>query len=177
MQGSRPTKAELARRRARERRYRWARKFRPDIIDLLLVAEAPPSETNRYFYYPDVESHDSLFRETARIILRREPSRENKAELLAELGGRGVFLIDACLDPLEGPLRVDTGRLVDRIRRLKPQRIIIVKVAVYDSTYNAFVEASLPVINARIPFPSFGQQVRFREEMRRALRKRPTSHE
>lgn len=170
----RATKAEVARLRARDRRYRWARRFRPAEIDLLLVAEAPPGTFERYFYFPDVESHDSLFRECARAILPREPTRENKAELLGQLRDRGVFLIDACLDALDGPLRIDTGRLVARIRRLKPRRIIIVKAAVFDRAYAAFVDAGLPVINARVPFPGSGQQLRFREEMRRALRRRPT---
>ncbi len=169
----RATKVEVARLRARDRRYRWARRFRPAEIDLLLVAEAPPGTLERYFYLPDVELHDSLFRECARAILRREPTRKNKAELLGLFRDRGVFLIDACLDALDGPLRIDTGRLVTRIRRLKPRRIIIVKIPVFDSTYTAMVEAGLPVINARIPFPGSGQQVRFHTEMRLALRKRP----
>jgi len=164
---------DTSRLRARDRRYRWARRSRPAEIDLLLVAEAPPSALDRYFYFPTVTSHDSLFRETARAILGRDPTRENKVDLLGLLRDAGVFLIDACLDPLEGALGIDSARLVARIRRLNPRRIIIVKTAVFDRAYAALVDAGLPVINARVPFPGSGQQVRFREEMRRALRRRP----
>jgi hypothetical protein len=39
-----------------------AERYRPDRIRLLLVAEAPPVEQSRYFYYGDVTQHDSLFR-------------------------------------------------------------------------------------------------------------------
>jgi hypothetical protein len=36
--------------------------FKPESVDLLLVAEAPPSTLDRYFYVPDVREEDSLFR-------------------------------------------------------------------------------------------------------------------
>lgn len=160
-------------RRSRDRRHRWARKYRPNAIDLLLIAEAPPAALDRYFYFPVVSSHDSLFREVVRVVLRRTPTRDDKRTLLEDLQRNGVFLIDARLDPLVGRLVIDTSRLVARVRRLRPRRIIIVKVGVYAQAYRALREAGMPVIDARIPFPASGQQVRFRQEMGRALRRRP----
>lgn len=47
---------------ARARRERAARQYKPTKVDLLLVAEAPPSALDRYFYFPDVREQDSLFR-------------------------------------------------------------------------------------------------------------------
>jgi hypothetical protein len=38
-------------------------------VELLLVAEAPPSALDRYFYFEDVPVQDSLFRYVARAIL------------------------------------------------------------------------------------------------------------
>jgi hypothetical protein len=47
---------------APRRRARAARRYRPEKVDLLLVAEAPPSALDRYFYFEDVSEQDSLFR-------------------------------------------------------------------------------------------------------------------
>lgn len=63
------------RRRARERRNRAARRLKPEQVKLLLVAEAPPATLDRYFYFPDVPDHDSLFRYVARGVLQAEPTR------------------------------------------------------------------------------------------------------
>jgi hypothetical protein len=75
-----------------------AARFKPDPIRLLLVAEAPPSDAQRYFYFEDVAIHDLLFRYVVRLTLGLEPTREGKAKLLGKLRDAGVFLIDLCLD-------------------------------------------------------------------------------
>jgi hypothetical protein len=41
------------------RRDAAARRYRPETIQLLLIAEAPPSALDRYFYFEDVPDHDS----------------------------------------------------------------------------------------------------------------------
>ena len=90
---------------------------------MLLVAEAPPASLDRYFYFPDVRAHDSLFRHVASEILKREPPRENKAELLGLLRDTGVFLIDLKLDPMDGsPLTDHVPSLLRRVRRCSPRR-------------------------------------------------------
>ena len=66
-------------------RARAAKKYRPASVKLLLVAEAPPSALDRYFYFEVVPTQDSLFRYVARAILKVEPTRANKAELLGRL--------------------------------------------------------------------------------------------
>jgi len=160
-------------RAARRRRERWARRFRPAEIDLLVVAEAPPSELDRYFYFPDVTTQDSLFRELAALTVRRAPTRENKPELLDALCGAGVFLVDLSLEPIERgeDLSPYVPGLVRRVRRLAPRCVILVKVTVYDAAFEALLSAGLPVVNERIPFPGTGQQVNFRSAFARALRK------
>ena len=55
--------------RNRERRRAAAARYRPANIDLLLVAEAPPNESGRYFYFEDVRRHDDLFRYVSRVLL------------------------------------------------------------------------------------------------------------
>ena len=137
---------------------------------LLLVAEAPPGASDRYFYLPDVDAHDSLFRYVTRAILHLEPTRASKAELLEQLKDRGVFLIDLKQDPADGtPLTNHVPDLVERIRRLNPEKIILIKATVYDAAYRALANAGLPVVFERVPFPGSGQQKRFAEAFGRAL--------
>lgn len=161
---------------ARERRTESAQRFKPEKVDLLLVAEAPPKELDRYFYFEDVREQDSLFRYVCRAILEREPTRDGKPELLAELCNRGVFLIDLQDDPRdETPLTNFVAGLVERCRELDPNRIVLIKVTVFDVAYEALKEAGLPVSSVRVPFPGSGQQKRFLEAIGRALgRTEPT---
>jgi hypothetical protein len=173
-QRSTPTSArresEIA--NARRRRQRAARKYRPDHVGLLLVAEAPPAALDRYFYFEDVATQDSLFRYVVRSILEAEPNRDNKGELLGELRDRGVFLIDLKLDPADGKsLEMEVPGLVRRVRALDPERIIVIKSSVYDLVREPLVNAGLPIIDERVPFPGSGQQRRFEEAFARALRR------
>jgi hypothetical protein len=171
-----PTDADEAQ-RARRRRARAAEKYRPTEIKLLLVAEAPPAALDRYFYFDDVREQDSLFRYIARSILKAEPTRANKSELLGRLRDRGVFLTDLKQDPVDGgSLEMEVSGLVRRIRKLDPGKIIVIKASVYDLVYRALVEARLPVVDQRVPFPGSGQQRRFEALFGRALTRQPVIH-
>ncbi|MBE5513769.1 Uncharacterised protein [Mycobacteroides abscessus subsp. abscessus] len=155
----------------RQRRAAAAERYRPDRVRLLLVAQAPPDADDRYFYFTDVATQDSLFRSVARAILpHTEPTRDNKASLLAQLRDRGVFLIDLKPDPVDGsPLSPCVPALLARIAELAPERIILIKADVHDVAYPALAAASLPVSKVRIPFPSSGRQKEFAEAFGRAL--------
>ncbi len=103
---------------ARRRRERAAAKYRPKNIVLLLVAEAPPDELDRYFYFENVAEHDDLFREVVRSVLAEEPLRHKAAQLRC-LQECGVFVID-----LKADLKVNkkedlspyVGHLVRRVQ-------------------------------------------------------------
>ncbi|SIG32312.1 hypothetical protein [Mycobacteroides abscessus] len=155
----------------RRRRAAAAEQYRPDKVRLLLVAQAPPSDDDRYFYFSDVVQHDWLFRAVVGAILPdAELTRSNKASLLAELRDRGVFLIDLKPDPVDGsPLSPYVPVLLNRIVELEPERIILIKADVYDAAYPALAAAGLPVSKVRVPFPSHGQQPKFRAAFGRAL--------
>jgi hypothetical protein len=161
--------------RARRRRQAWARRFRPAVIDLFIVAEAPPAALDRYFSFPDVFAHDSLFRQVVRTILKVEPGRADKRTHLEALRDRAVVLIDLSLDPVDGEddLGAFVPGLIRRARRLRPRRIVLVKTGVYDAAFPAMQRAGLPVIDERVPFPGSGQQTRFRESFTRARRRAP----
>jgi hypothetical protein len=140
----------------------------------LLVAEAPPADVDRYFYFENVPTQDSLFRYVARSILDLEPTRANKTELLMQLRDRGVVLIDLKQDPVAGASAVaEIPGLVRRARQLDPEKIILLKSSVFDLVYEPLAEAGLPVVDERVPFPGTGQQRRFETAFARALRSRP----
>jgi hypothetical protein len=147
---------------ARLRRERAAAAFRPARIRTLLVAEAPPSALDRYFYFVDVDIHDSLFRHVVEATFGERPSRD-KLPWLDELKAAGYFLVDLSPDPFDDPhvLPPLLPALVRRCRQLDPERIVLVGARLYDVAYDALREARLPVIDVRLPFPGSGQQRRF----------------
>ncbi len=155
---------------ARRRREEAATRYRPAEIDLLLVAEGPPSALDRYFYFDNVTEQDSLFRYVARGVLNDEPTRSNKAALLGKLRDRGVFLIDLSPNPVgRASLESLAADLVIRCQELDPRAIIVIKATVFDAAYWPLKRARLPVVNERVPFPGSGQQRRFVESFGRAL--------
>ena len=158
----------------RERRRRAAQRYRPDDIDLLLVAEAPPSALDRYFYFEDVLTHDSLFRYVVRGVLGETPTRD-KAPYLDELCDRGVFLVHVSEDPFAAWRDVVPGCIPSLVRRctaLEPRRIVLIGAGTYDHAFDALVDAGLPVVDFRLPYPGSGQQRRFLEGFTLALRDR-----
>lgn len=80
------------------RRQQAAERYRPGSVRLLLVAEAPPSDLERYFYFEDVREQDSLFRYVVQAVFDEPPSRAAKAAELGRLREAGVFLIDLKTD-------------------------------------------------------------------------------
>ena len=155
----------------RSRRGQAAERYRPDRIRLLLIAEAPPADPNRYFYFPEVNAHDSLFRYVIRSLLGVDPTRENKPELLARLQQQGIFLIDLKPDPVDSTsLDSYVPELVHRVQGLNPERIVLIKATVYDAAYAALAAAGLPVSSVRVPFPGSGQQTNFSRAFANAVR-------
>jgi hypothetical protein len=154
-------------------RRRAAAKYRPARTDLLIVAEAPPCDADRYFYFESVDRHDWLFRYVYQGLTGAKPTREGKAAHLAEIRDAGVFLIDLHEDHISQPraaaLAPCVPGLIDRCRAIAPKRIVLVKSIVYDVAFAALRAAKLPVIDARIPFPASGQQPKFLEGFRAAI--------
>ena len=153
---------------ARRRRRDAARRWKPENVDLLLVVEAPPSALDRYFYFEDVQTHDSLFRHVVEALLGEKPSRD-KAPYLEALRDDGVFLIDMSPEPFHDRREAIprcVPDLVRRVRALRPRSIVLIGADVYDMAYGALVRAGLPVEDVRLPYPGSGQQRRFLHEFR-----------
>ena len=156
--------------KAQERRDKAASRYRPGQVELLLVGEAPPTELDRYFYFENVSRADYLFRGVVPVLLGEEPSRR-KARQLAALKDRGVFLIDLRPNPFD--TRSDESlvpQLIERVGSIAPKHVVLIKVNVYDVAYKPLREARLPVVDARLPFPSTGRQREFATGFRLALK-------
>lgn len=154
-------------------RQRAAAKYRPAKVNLLLVAEAPPCATDRYFYFENVAQHDWLFRYVYEGLTGLKPDRAAKADHLAHLRDLGVYLIDLHEENVSQPslavLRPRVPGLVERSRAIKPRHIALIKSTVYDASYDALKAAGLPVIDERLPFPASGQQVKFLQGFARVV--------
>ena len=157
---------------ARRRRQEAAERYRPEHVRLLLIAEAPPSALDRYFYFEDVRDQDSLVRYVVKTVLGEAPLRAEKGAQLTRLREAGVFLIDLKVDPKVGDERLDAHlpSLVTRSLDLRPEHVITIKANVCDLCQGPLREAGLAVVKERIPFPGSGQQGRFVTGMERALR-------
>lgn len=159
--------------------YATARnKYRPKHIRVLLVAEAPPCALDRFFYFEEVRTHDSLFLEIMGVLYPDQKKRylnsgrdaALKAGLLERFRSDGYWMIDVFETPLE-----ETGNelpvLLEKLKKLVTTEtcIILIKANIYDMCYAPLSEEGYHVINERIPFPGSGQQGVFRKKFSRAL--------
>ncbi len=152
--------------------------FAPENTNLLFLAEAPPSSVERYFYYPRVQEHDWLWIGLMRAIYGEQfgdvyIERSHKMDWLKKFQSDGFKLIDVMKRPFyfdEQPnmrkelIKNRLDYIVDEIREINPNQILIIKVTVYDALYQDLKNRGLPVVNARLPFPSSGQQIEFQDE-------------
>jgi len=164
-------------------RYNVARnKYKPAEVRTLLIAESPPCNPERFFYFEDVRTHDSLFLEIMGVIypelkttyLKSKRNPELKAELLENFQSDGYLLIDLSEVPQELTGESDAECLPDLLQRVgklasRKTRIILIKANVFDCAYGALKEAGYKVSAERLPFPGSGQQRVFRVGFRRAL--------
>lgn len=155
-----------------KKRHAAAEKYKPKTIKLLLVAEAPPCDTDRYFYFENVDQHDWLFRYVWEGLTGEKPERSEKAAHLAALSKMGVFMTELHEENISQPtvadLRPHVPGLIERCRVMKPKHIVLIKSNVYDAAFEALQAAKLPVIDERMPFPASGQQKKFLESFKRA---------
>lgn len=157
-------------RSARKRRKEAAEPYIPARVRLLLIAQMPPDDLARYFYFPNVPRADYLFQAVVPHLLGEEPARLDKRAQLAALRDQGVFVIDLKPDPCSpATIKAFVEDLVSRAVELEPENAILVKVDVYDAAFEALSRAGVSVIDARLPFPSTGRQTEFSAGFRDAL--------
>jgi hypothetical protein len=163
--------------------YALARnKYKPSLLKTLLIAEGPPCNLDRFFYFEDVKRQDSLFLEIMGVLYPQAKSRylgsgrptELKEELLFQFQADGFWLQDLSEVPTEymrGKLEDCVPELVAKVSQYATKKtpIILIKASVYDLCYTPLVAEGYNVIPERLPFPGSGQQKVFREGFRRVL--------
>ncbi len=153
----------------------------------LTVAESPPS-SGGYFYSGKTIGKDHLFRETMKALEfwpSGRPMRKDcdKRSMLREFRSLGFFLIDTCEFPVDKlpprERRISTIRgamtLPGRVEALCPDRILIVKKTVFKPAIQALSITGFArrVLNTEpLPFPSHGNQKKYRTMLRRLVKKK-----
>ncbi len=157
---------------ASDRRRLAAEKYRPHPTRLLLVAESPPKDLRRYFYFEQMDSHDHLFEHVCEVLFGERP-HHNKPPFLSELQRRGVFVVDLLSDgPRNGrKLGPAVQPFLERLKDIAPERIIVIKADVCRALCPKLKEAGYPATQSVIPFPASGQQEKFRQAFRDALKR------
>lgn len=157
-------------------------KYKPEMIKLLFVAEAPPEAAERFFYYETVKDNDWLYIAIVKAISMCDDYdvkkiRANKKKILELLQQDGIFLMDLSPVPLKWAVKAELHK-EDFMQRLNNEKsinkevtdIILIKANVYDCLFLELKENGYRVQNQRIPFPASGQQQKFAEMMKKTLK-------
>ncbi|MBI2246807.1 MAG: hypothetical protein HYU65_02550 [Armatimonadetes bacterium] len=162
------------------------RKYRPLRIKYLLVAESPPADPNRFFYFEDVRTRDSLFLETMKVLYPVDfktaaETRRRKSEFLRRFMEDGFYLIDAVDRPLgrvSRPEKMRTVRqavpaLLQKVRNCDGTsvRVVLISSLIYSICNRPLRDSGFEVANDQaISFPSSGRQLEFRRKFQEALK-------
>jgi Putative endonuclease, protein of unknown function (DUF1780) len=162
-------------------------RYFPERIKLLFVAEAPPSDLERFFYFEAVNEHDWLFLALVRSLydeardLDTPELRERKREFLKRFASDGYFLLDASDAPMpRGATPAEKRRLLSRslaalIKKISEfnadnLKIVLISHAVYEVCCVPLRAAGFNVLNNEmIDFPSSGRQAEFRRKLGQLL--------
>ena len=146
---------------------------------IIFVLESPP-KSGLYFYKPGAVS-EPLFSAMMKDVLEIKP--KTKEEGLSEFAFRGFLLIDATYKPVNHPhlsqkernevILKDSPLLLEELQKFAdPEtKVVFVKANVFRLLEPKVTDAGFVVLNRgmKIPFPSTGQQKKFREAVRQVL--------
>ena len=165
-----------------EARDKYNPKLLGKTIKFLLVGESPP-KAGGYFYFEEATGLGNLFREimkALKIPYGKLTVGSNKTPQLKEFQLQGFFLIDVSYTPVNKlsiaeknrVLKGQIPRLVNDIRNLQPERIIILKTSLFAPVRLALEEDGFGerVLNKKpIPFPSNGWQATYRQLLQECI--------
>lgn len=163
--------------------YATARnKYKPSQIKALLVAEAPPDNLDRYFYFEDVPTHDSLFLEIMGVLypgqkaayLKAGRDATLKAKLLQRFQEDGWWLVNFSEVPLGLTNEKKADLLAFFLQRLRKYigaktPVLLIKAGLHDLCYPVLLAEGYNVSKERLPFPGSGQQKLFRTGFKNAV--------
>ena len=151
-------------------------RYRPETVRVLFIKESPPYARDRHFYFLGVRAHDGLFINLTRFLYGSDFSEDTAAERAAKdrwllrYQADGYFAMDAVSEPVAKHsqderieiIRAAAPAVVEKVRSLAPQQIVLVKRSVHDGLDGALRAAGMPVVNdGPVPYPGRGQQGRF----------------
>jgi len=155
-------------------------RYRPESVQLIFVAEAPPCTDGQFFYFEDVTKHDNLFLYIIRAVFPDlEPIpvkdlRTQKATLLNRFKEAGYFLEDSVFESIpKGTTNAQKEKLIkasqedldSRLSKYKDVPIVILSSLVFKCNYTFLSNKYTILNNSPIPFPGNGQQNKFKEEI------------
>ncbi len=163
-----------------------AKKFKPDKIKILFIAESPPfkkeGEEPRYFYFENVKGKDFLFRSIMEVLFPKDYEdfkiNGNKILLLNKFKESGFFLIDACDYPInqhndrDSFINNDFHKLIHKIKTLidEDTKILLIKKNIFELLFVKLKSRGFNVINNdHLDFPSCGNQLKFKEKLKQLL--------
>lgn len=158
------------------------KRFKPQKIKYLLIAEAPPEALDRFFYYESVEKHDDLFLGIMGVLypdskltyIETGRPQDQKTGMLKRFMNDGFYLLDLSEVPLSNRVSLSScvDSLMERVIKVvdSDTKIILIKTNVFDLIYDTLrSQLRNRVMNLRIPFPGSGQQKKFVSQFREAL--------
>lgn len=162
------------------------KKYKPNEIKILFVAEAPPKESSdRFFYFEEVKEGDSLFIETMKVLYPNEFTttkmvRLQKKKFLEKFKDDGYYLIDSTDTPMEQNSRSYKKRKIrEALPTLKTKicelanaetKIILISNPVYEECFTPLKAEGFNIINIEmIDFPGSGGQINFRTKIQKLI--------
>ena len=147
---------------------------------IIFILESPP-KSGLYFYRPEGSVSEPLFSAMMKDVLEIKP--HTKKQGLSEFAARGFLLIDATNTPVNHPhltqkernelILKDLPLLLEELQKYSDTetKVVLVKANVCKLLVPKLTGTGFTVLNRgrKIPFPSTGQQKRFREEVRQVL--------
>ena len=169
---------------------RLREKYRPKIIELLLISEAPPSGyPRRFFYDVNTNKYDTLYLEIMSVIILRltqgvsgertrqqtKRLRQEKEENLRIFQGQGFWLQDVVPCPLDGKdvhksISDNSRRIEGLINNYSVKKCILITGSVFQIKDSLIENTCIKVLNqAPLPFAGQGHQAEFRREFGKIL--------
>lgn len=169
--------------------YQAREKYRPKVIKLLFITEAPPSvEKNRYFYFEHVRKGDSLFLELMKVLFSEEVDafetvkslRAEKQYFLERMQEEGYFLMNAVDIPLPGKTTAARTSIYQKhlpalissiLKIASPSTpIVLISTVVFRAIGTLLRASGFNIIHQEpIAYPNSGQQVNFRRKVKPLL--------
>jgi hypothetical protein len=156
-----------------------AEKYSPERTHVLFVAEAPPEDLARYFYFERVQRGDWLWIALMKALYPSEwnhtkTERQQKEKWLLKFKKSEFRLVDACKTPIRGTnlervrfIRSAAQELIQEIKKIAPRQIVLIKATVHEALFQELSDARFPIVNVKsLPFPCSGQQTNFQREFR-----------